>query len=198
MKSINYLTFFIFLLTLHSCQIKPYAFIQRNESEVFKQNRLRLSDNSLKTKKLSVFKELPYEKDVVSPFDSIKFEKIINVTSEENINKKHYNVTFPKDSIKKTKLLKLKPTTSTERKAKTAGIFADSSIYLGIISTIGFIINSPIFFLVFYLSSLFLGILALFFGKPTLKKLDKLILLWHSGKPINISLSLQVSNLYCV
>ncbi len=25
-----------------------------------------------------------------------------------------------------------------------------------------------------------------------------LILLWHSGKPINISLSLQVSNLYCV
>ncbi len=27
---------------------------------------------------------------------------------------------------------------------------------------------------------------------------DILILLWHSGKPINISLSLQVSNLYCV
>ncbi len=25
-----------------------------------------------------------------------------------------------------------------------------------------------------------------------------LVLLWHSGKPINISLSLQVSNLYCV
>ncbi len=34
-------------------------------------------------------------------------------------------------------------------------------------------------------------------GNNTLA-LTYLVLLWHSGKPINISLSLQVSNLYCV
>ncbi len=174
MKFIFYLIFSVFLVVAYSCQMKPYAHFQSSKSEIINQNRMEFGDKAVKINERVIFQELSAEKEIVSFRDSVQFVKTGNIIFEEKIKAKHFGSVLPKDSTKKTKLFELKPATPTERRAKTAGKLALGSVFLGILSIIAIIVNSPIFFLVCVLSSMFFGLLALFYGKPALKKLDKL------------------------